>query len=115
MSRSALLTPATKLFRTFSLASKYAERAKQPSSGEPLEITRRWQAGVARDNRRKFAAGVRQRRQALSLTQEELARYAGLSVPDVAEAEAGESLPSEDTAVRLCWALDTTVPKPMAA
>jgi len=61
---------------------------------------------MSRHLQESFPAGLRQRREELGLTQQELADIAGLTSTAVAMIERAERLPNLDTAARLCWALD---------
>jgi DNA-binding XRE family transcriptional regulator len=68
--------------------------------------TKRWFEGMSRSLKERFPAGLRQRREQLGLTQQQLADIAELTVTAVAMIERGERAPNLDTAARLCWALD---------
>jgi DNA-binding XRE family transcriptional regulator len=72
----------------------------------PERATKSWLEGSSRHLKETFSIGLRQRREELGLTQQELADHAGLTVTAVAMIERGERTPSLDTAAKLCWALD---------
>src|SRR5687768_6438985 len=72
----------------------------------PAGVTRRWLEGTSRSLKEKFAAGLRERREGLGLSQQALADIAGLTATAVAMIEREERAPNLDTATRLCWALD---------
>lgn len=72
----------------------------------PARVTKRWSEGMSRHLRERFATGVRELREKLGGTQQELADLAGLTVTAVAMIERGERTPTYDTASRICWALD---------
>ena len=73
---------------------------------DPQQPTRRWLEGMSRHLKKSFPAGLRTRREELTLTQQQLADIAELTATAVAMIERGERAPNLDTAARLCWALD---------
>jgi DNA-binding XRE family transcriptional regulator len=86
-----------------------AEKLHVPSRTEklsPERATKRWLEGMSRRLKTNFSAGLRQLRQELAMTQQQLAEKADLTVTAVAMIERGERAPNLDTAARLCWALD---------
>ena len=72
----------------------------------PGRATKRWLQGMSRNLKESFSVGLRNRREELAVTQQQLADFADLTVTAVAMIERGERLPNLDTAARLCWALD---------
>jgi DNA-binding XRE family transcriptional regulator len=105
-------TPGQTLLLTLYRANFYKEEAETvavppgASGSSPERATRRWLEGMSRHQKERFAAGLRERREELHLTQQQLADIAVLTVTAVAMIERGERAPSLDTATRLCWALD---------
>lgn len=71
-----------------------------------LRWARRWNDGMSRHLKQKFPEKLRNARERLGITQQELSEIADLSVTGVAMIERGERLPNLDTAARICWALD---------
>lgn len=105
-------TPGQKLWLSLFRGDCYEREAKnvvvpagtrQPS---PQRATKRWLEGMSRHLKESFSLGLRNRRQELAVTQQQLADIADLTVTAVAMIERGERLPNLDTAARLCWALD---------
>ena len=91
------------------LYDQEAEKIDVPPAAprlNPERATKRWLQGMSRHLQENFPIGLRQRREALGLTQQELADIAGLTSTAVAMIERGERSPNLDTAARLCWALD---------
>lgn len=104
-------TPGQKLWLSLYRAKCYDQEANNitvPGSPAltPQGATRRWLEGMSRHLKTTFAPGLRTRREALSLTQQEIADIADLTVTAVAMIERGERSPNLETAARLCWALD---------
>lgn len=105
-------TPGQKLWRSLYRADLYdqeAEKIAVPPSAprlNPDRATKRWLQGMSRYLKENFRCQLRQRREELGLTQQELADIADLTSTAVAMIERGERLPNLDTAARLCWALD---------
>lgn len=100
-------TPGQKLFLSLMRSDAYdQEVAKYASPTAAEKVTKRWMEGMSRSLKEKFANGVREQREKLALTQDQLAERAGLTATAVAMIERGERSPSLDTATRLCWALD---------
>jgi DNA-binding XRE family transcriptional regulator len=105
-------TPGQKLWLSLYSADCYDQEAEEivVPPGTPRlnaeSATKRWLEGMSRNLKKRFATGLRQRREELGLTQQELADKAGLTVTAVAMIERGERAPNLDTAARLCWALD---------
>jgi DNA-binding XRE family transcriptional regulator len=105
-------TPGQKLWLGLYRADLYDQEAEKiivaPGSPrlDPVRATRRWLEGMSRNLKESFPTGLRERREELGLTQQELANIAELTVTAVAMIERGERLPNLDTAARLCWALD---------
>jgi len=105
-------TPGQKLWLSLYRADLYdqeAEKIDVPPAAprlNPERATKRWLQGMSRHLKESFPAGLRQRREELGLTQQELADIAGLTSTAVAMIERAERLPNLDTAARLCWALD---------
>lgn len=100
-------TPGQKLFLSLMRSDAYDREVSQYATpDEAAEVTKRWMEGMARSLKEKFATGLREQREKLTLTQEQLAERAGLTSTAVAMIERGERSPSLDTAARLCWALD---------
>jgi DNA-binding XRE family transcriptional regulator len=105
-------TPGQKLWLSLYRADLYDQEAAKidvPSAAprlNPERATKRWLQGMSRHLKKSFPAGLRQRREELGLTQQELADIAGLTSTAVAMIERGERLPNLDTVARLCWALD---------
>ena len=105
-------TPGQKLWLGLYRADFYDQRAERmvvlPDSPRlnPGRVTKRWLEGMSRQLKESFPTGLRERREELNLTQQELANFADLTVTAVAMIERGERAPNLDTAARLCWALD---------
>jgi DNA-binding XRE family transcriptional regulator len=105
-------TPGQKLWLSLYRADLYDQESEkiEVSPAVPRlnlkRATKRWLQGMSRHLRESFPAGLRQRREELGLTQQELADIAGLTSTAVAMIERGERSPNLDTAARLCWALD---------
>jgi DNA-binding XRE family transcriptional regulator len=105
-------TPGQKLWLSLYSADFYEQEAGKIAvpPGSPQHnaerMAKKWREGMARHLKRRFPTGLRERREALGLTQQGLADIAGLTVTAVAMIERGERSPSLDTAARLCWALD---------
>lgn len=93
-------------------AGSYDEQAKQilvsPNATrfDPNRASRRWLEGMSMHLKRGFSSGLRDRREKLGLTHQELADVADMTSTVVTMIERGERAPSLDTATRLCWALD---------
>jgi DNA-binding XRE family transcriptional regulator len=68
--------------------------------------TKAWYDGRAKSLKVRFSAGLRQGREKLGITQQQIAEFAGFSTNAIAMIERGERIPSIDTAARICWALD---------
>ena len=106
-------TPGQRLWSDLYRAASYDQEADKidiPDGSPKLEakrVTRRWLEGMSRHLKESFSTGLRERREELGLTQQQLAESAGLTATAVAMIERGERTPSIDTATRLCWALDT--------
>jgi len=111
-------TPGQKLWLGLYRADIYDHQAEEiiVSPGAPRfnpeRATRRWLEGMSRHLKESFPAGLRERREQLGLTQQQLADIAELTVTAVAMIERGERTPSLDTAARLCWALDAAAGQP---
>lgn len=105
-------TPGQKLWLGLYRADVYDQEAEKifvpPGSPRlnPERATQRWLEGMSRHLKESFPTGLRERREELGLTQQELADIAELTVTGVAMIERGERAPNLDTAARLCWALD---------
>jgi DNA-binding XRE family transcriptional regulator len=72
----------------------------------PEGMANRWEELMSRHFGESVRTGLRQGRENLGLTQQELADRAGRTATTVAIIERGERPPNLDTAARLCWALD---------
>lgn len=116
-------TPGQKLWLSLYRADLYNQEADKidvpPAAPRlnPERATKRWLQGMSRSLQESFPRGLRQRREELGLTQQELAEIAGLTSTAVAMIERGERSPNLDTAARLCWALDVAtgiMPKELA-
>lgn len=105
-------TPGQKLWLGLYRADLYDQEAGKlavphgATRSNPQRATRRWLEGMSRHLKESFPAGLRERREQLGLTQQQLADTAQLTVTAVAMIERGERAPNLDTAARLCWALD---------
>jgi DNA-binding XRE family transcriptional regulator len=105
-------TPGQKLWLGLYRADLYDQQAGKiavpPGATrlDPQRATKRWLEGMSRHLKESFPAGLRERREQLGLTQQQLADIAQLTVTAVAMIERGERVPNLDTAARLCWALD---------
>jgi DNA-binding XRE family transcriptional regulator len=105
-------TPGQKLWFLLYRADLYDQQAEKiafpPDAPKtnPQRATRRWFEGMSRHLKETFPTGLRERREELGLTQQQLADIAELTVTGVAMIERGERAPNLDTAARLCWALD---------
>jgi DNA-binding XRE family transcriptional regulator len=106
------LTPGQQLWLSIIRSDAYEQHAAAivPPVGaprtHPQRSSKKWLLGMSRSLKEKFAAGLRKRREALNLTQQQLANRAGLTSTAVAMIEREERVPNVDTAARLCWALD---------
>jgi len=105
-------TPGQRLWLSLYRADQYDEQAaaiavppKAPKSNAN-RATQKWLVGMSRHLRSAFPASLREAREAVGLTQQDLCEIAELSVTAVAMIERGERLPNIDTAARLCWAID---------
>lgn len=76
------------------------EREDVPDEGPPIDRARLLH---------QFGSRVLERREVLDLSQQELAKKAGMSGPALSKIERGYGLPSLDVAVRLAEALSTGV------
>jgi DNA-binding XRE family transcriptional regulator len=96
------------LYKAESHATEAAKVAVPPGAARinPLVATKRWSEGMSRHLKDRFASGIRDFRERLGLTQQDLADRAGVTGTAVAMIERGERAPNLDTATRLCWALD---------
>src|SRR5689334_22182158 len=103
MGRTKKATPGQKLWLSLYRAGSYDQEAEKitvaPGSSRygPERATRSWLEGMSRHLKERFPAGLRQRREELGLTQQELADRAGLTVTAVAMIERGERAPNLDT------------------
>jgi DNA-binding XRE family transcriptional regulator len=106
------LTPGQKLWLGLYRADVYDQEAEKiivpPGSPRlnPERASRSWLEGMSRHLKESFPTRLRNRREELGLTQQELADIADLTATAVAMLERGERAPNLDTAARLCWALD---------
>jgi DNA-binding XRE family transcriptional regulator len=106
------VTPGQKLWLSLYRANIYDQEAGKidlPAYAprlHPERATKRWLQGMSRHLKESFPVALRQGREELGLTQQELADIAGLTSTAVAMIERGERSPNLDTAARLCWALD---------
>jgi DNA-binding XRE family transcriptional regulator len=105
-------TPGQKLWLSLYRAEHYDQQAERSAVApgatklNPQRATRRWLEGMSRNLKSRFSKGLRERREELGLTQQQLAELAELTATAVAMIERGERSPNLDTATRLCWALD---------
>ena len=105
-------TPGQSLLLSLCRAEGYDQAATKidvphdASRLDPSRAMKNWHEGMSRHLQQRFQRGLRERREELGLTQQELAQIAELTTTAVAMIERGERAPSLDTASRLCWALD---------
>ncbi len=105
-------TPGQKLWIGLLRGNCYDAEAKKialPSHSGKLsaeQATKHWLEGMSRHLKRNFSTGLRQVREELAVTQQQLADFADLTVTAVAMIERGERAPNLETAARLCWAID---------
>ncbi len=105
-------TPGQRLWLSLFRGECYDQEADKlcvancSAGSSPEHVTKRWLMGMSIRLKTNFSVGLRTLREELTLTQQQLANMADLTVTAVAMIERGERAPNLDTAARLCWALD---------